>query len=208
MDWGERYRIEHTPWDLGRAHPTLEARIASGVLAPRYAETGSKPAGERGDASPPRALVPGCGRAHDALALARAGWRVTAADLVEHLRPIVEPQLAPLGGAFVSGDVLAMEFDEPYDLVWEHTFFCAIDPGQRADYGALMARAIAPGGRLAALLFPLDRPDERGGPPWRIDEALFEAALGDAFEREVLEPAVGRTGGREWLERLAIYRRV
>ena len=57
------------------------------------------------------------------------------------------------------------------------------------------------------MLFPLDRPDERGGPPWRIDEQVYEAALGDAFERVTLDPAVGRTGGREWLERLAVYRR-
>lgn len=194
MDWGERYRIEHTPWDLGCAHPTLTARLVSGELAPPHAGA--------------RALVPGCGRAHDALALAKAGWIVTAADLVEELRPIVEPQLAKLGGEFVSGDTLALQVDEPYELVWEHTFFCAIDPEQRAAYGELMARAIKPGGRIAALLFPLDRPEERGGPPWRIDEQLYEAALGDAFERVTLEPAVARTGGREWLERLAIYRRV
>lgn len=192
MDWGERYRIENTPWDLGCAHPTLTARLVSGELAPPHAGA--------------RALVPGCGRAHDALALANAGWRVTAADLVEALRPTVEPRLAPFGGEFVSGDVLAMQFSEPFDLVWEHTFFCAIDPDQRAAYGALMARAVKPGGRIAAMLFPLDRPESLGGPPWRIDERIYETALGAAFERESLEPAVARTGGREWQERLAIYR--
>jgi len=192
IDWGERYRIEHTPWDLGCAHLTLTARLVSGELAPPHEGA--------------RALVPGCGRAHDALALAQAGWVVTAADLVEELRPIVEPQLAPSGGEFVSGDVLAMQFDEPFELVWEHTFFCAIDPEQRAAYGDLMARSVAPGGRIAAMLFPLDRPEERGGPPWRIDEQLYEAALGDAFERVSLDPAGGRTGGREWQERLAMYR--
>jgi hypothetical protein len=58
-----------------------------------------------------------------------------------------------------------------------------------------------------AQLFPLDRPEELGGPPWRIDELLYEAALGDAFERITLEPAVPRTSGREWLERFAIYGR-
>lgn len=193
VDWGERYRIDHTPWDLGAAHPALIAAIESGELQPPHEGA--------------RAFVPGCGRAHDAFALARAGWRVTAADLVEDLRPVIEPELAPFGGDFISGDSLAIETEEPYDLFWEHTFFCAIHPDRRADYGTLARRILAPNARLVALIFPIGRPDDRGGPPWRVDNKLYESAIGDGFERESLGPLTPRVQGREWSEQLAVYRR-
>jgi 2-polyprenyl-3-methyl-5-hydroxy-6-metoxy-1,4-benzoquinol methylase len=71
VDWGQRYRDENTPWDRGRAHPSLQARLDSGELAPPHENASC--------------FVPGCGRGHDALGLARAGWKVTAMDMVSDL---------------------------------------------------------------------------------------------------------------------------
>ncbi|MEL6712741.1 MAG: hypothetical protein AAFP86_03160, partial [Planctomycetota bacterium] len=63
VDWADRYRAGDTPWDIGGPHPELSIRLQDGRLAPP----------EPGES---RALVPGAGRGHDAIALARRGWQV------------------------------------------------------------------------------------------------------------------------------------
>ena len=72
-DWAARYEEEHTPWDLGAPHPALAAELEKDLL------------GRRRCGHDARAFVPGCGRGHDALALAKAGWVVTAMDMVRDL---------------------------------------------------------------------------------------------------------------------------
>jgi methyl halide transferase len=191
-DWKARYDNENTPWDRGIPHPELAERIARGELAPPF------------DGA--RALVPGAGRAHDALALAEAGWRVTAVDFVSELAEEVSAALAPLGGEFVACDALAFE-GEPYELVWEHTFLCAIHPEQRAAWGAMMRRNLAPNGRIAAIIFPANKPAENGGPPYGYGVEEMMAALGEEF---VLEDSVvleSKLMGRDWMEIFASIKR-
>ena len=93
-DWAAHYAAANTPWDLGGPHPELSQRLSDGDLAP-----------PRDGA---RALVPGCGHGHDALALARRGWVVTAVDLVPDLAETLGKELARRGGRFLRGDVLAL----------------------------------------------------------------------------------------------------
>ena len=195
IDWSERYRTGNTPWDVGAAHPELAARLAAPDASVRTPRPGA------------RAFVGGCGRGHDALALARAGWSVVAADSAPEVEPLVAPPLAALGGRFVVGDALAFEDERAYELVFEHTFFCAIDPARRADWGALASRLLVPGGRLVALVFPFDRPDELAGPPWRTSAALLGDALGADFALREDVPVAHRVERREWQERWVVFER-
>lgn len=192
MDWGARYREGNTPWDVGGPHPELAARLARGEAPLRPPRPGA------------RALVPGCGRGHDALALARAGWRVTAVDLVPELGAELGPALAATGGRFIAGDALRFDDGQPYELFFEHTFFSAIEPAQRPQWGALVRRQLAPGGWLAAVAFPADRPDAEGGPPWRTTAALLAEALGPDFALRADEPVRARTQ-RGWEERWTVF---
>ncbi len=189
MDWAERYAEENTPWDCGGPHPELVLRFDDLRLA----------AGAR-------AFVPGCGRGHDALYLAERGLVVTAVDLVDSLAEQVAARLAPHGGTFLAGDALGLEL-APFDLMFEHTFFCALDPAQRPAWGALAGRSVRPGGLLAALVFPGNRPLELGGPPWLTRTGDLAAALGPRFELETDEPAAQPVPRREWEERWAVFRR-
>lgn len=198
VDWAERYREEHTPWDLGHAHGELRARLARGELAP-----------PRDGA---RAYVPGCGRGHDALALARAGWRVTAVDLVDSLAGPLQAELEPLGGDFHAGDALAMggggsDLGGAFDLVWEHTFLCALAPELRPAWSAMVRRCLRPGGHFAALIFPLDKPLELGGPPWGYDLERLREWLGEGYELVEdagVDPALEE---RAWGQAFALLRR-
>jgi len=189
LDWQARYRDGTTPWDLGGPHPEL-VRLVADALRP---EPGAS------------AIVPGCGRGHDAVALANAGWRVTAVDLVPELAPELAAALRPLGGRFVLADVLGFH-DPPFDLLWDHTFFCAIEPGERGRWGTMAGRLVRSGGRLSAIVFPDGKRIDEGGPPWGMSAAQLADVLRADFELVIDEP-VRVAGHRTWSERLAIFER-
>lgn len=189
IDWRDRYREENTPWDLGGPHPELARRLERGD--PRLVPRGGG-----------RAFVPGCGRGHDALALARAGWEVVAMDAVPELE---EAWPAGVGGLrFAVGDALAYE-DEAFDLLFEHTFFCAIPRQSRSEYGAMARRLVAPGGALCALVFPIDRPADREGPPHAWNAGDLAAELGPGFALEEAASDVLAVERREWREGWATF---
>lgn len=184
-DWSERYRAGTIPWDLGRAHPELVERLPG--LGP-----------------PGTALVPGAGRGHDVSALASAGWEVTAIDFA----PAVADDLgAAVGtqGRVVIGDVFAFAPPEPVDLLFDHTFFCTLPPDDRTGFGSWAAEVVRPGGRVASVVFPIDRSETEAAPPYPMTVADLTAALGPAFALDVDEPA--DRGGRRWETRWAVFRR-
>lgn len=192
IDWSERYRTLDTPWNLGGPHPELVRRLELLDPAPRD--------GFRD------ALVAGCGHGHDALALAAAGFVVTAVDIVHDLRDHLEEKLAALGGRFVIADALALE-GEAFDFVFDHTFFCAIDPSMRADWGAMIRRVLRPGGVLTSIVYPFSKPMEAGGPPWGVSRDAIETAVGAGFET-VADEEVVEKGHQTWPERWLVMRRV
>lgn len=192
FQWSERYAEGTTPWDLGRAHPELESWLAKA----------GPPAGAG------TALVPGCGTAFDAAAIARAGWRVTALDVVPGAPdPANRQVIEEAGGEVRIADALAFEPPAPYQLIFEHTFFCAIEPGQREAWGQLMRRCLAPDGELAALVFPIDRPLDLGGPPFGYGPADLLAALGSGFTLVEDRPVERAVKDRSWEERWLRVRR-
>lgn len=205
LDWAARYRAADTPWDLGGPHPELTAWLASAPALAAMPGTWT--------------LVGGAGRGHDALALARAGHRVLAVDLVPDLAASLGPALALAGGRFVVADALGDDFlgrleQEDWaptsggcGFIFEHTFLCALDPRQRGAWARLMRRLLLPGGRLAALVFPTDKPLDQGGPPHRLETAHLAALLGAEFHLELDRPVEHPAPGRQWGERLALFRR-
>jgi SAM-dependent methyltransferase len=193
-DWAERYREGRTSWDLGEPHPELLRRIDSGELAPPSCEA--------------RALVPGCGRGHDARALAAAGWNVTAVDLVPELSSCFEGLSGAGTVEFVAGDVFEIEFSGTFELLWEHTFFCTLARDPRLDYGRLAHRLVSPGGRVAAIVFPVGKPVDDPAPPFAMATRDLGSVLDSAFELSADEPVARATGGRRWLERYASFTRI
>ena len=185
-DWAARYRSGDTPWDLGGPHPELSVRLqGERLLPPRLGAT---------------AFVPGAGAGHDALALARRGWAVTAVDLVEALAPRVGPDLERKGGRFVVGDAIEFEAEGAFDLVWDHTFFCAIHPERREAWGRRVEALLVPGGVYAALVFPVGKPSSEGGPPFGMEEAHVREALGPLFRVEECSPVSRSVSRRTWRE--------
>ena len=147
-DWQERYQTEDTPWDKGEPAPGLVDWLKAQTLDP---ET--------------RVLVPGCGRGHDASAWAKAGFDTTGMDLAEIALSDAREKYESLPNlAFFPGNFLDEKPQEPYDLIFEHTLYCAIDPARREDYAKSLPNWLKPGGYFLAIhfIFPLDEE----GPPF------------------------------------------
>ncbi len=143
--WEQLYGAGGDGWELGRAAPPFERWFKN-----------RRPRG--------RALVVGCGRGHEARLLARLGAQVTAIDFAA---PAIEAARALAEREGLAIDFRRMDlFDLPsstekWDLIVEHTCFCAIDPARRAEYARAAWSALAPGGELVGLFYAHGRP---GGP--------------------------------------------
>jgi SAM-dependent methyltransferase len=190
MDWNSRYAENDTPWDKGGAHPVLRDMLVHGAL--------------RG-----RVLVPGCGTGHDVRELARRGLSVTGLDVAPLALDRARDYDKVADEAYELGDFFALASGarEPFDGLFEHTCFCAIDPARRADYVWSAAAAVRPGGRLLAVFFT--DPDNGGeGPPFGCTREELDGLFGADFRlleehREI--PTFPERHGRELLR---LYERV
>lgn len=147
-NWEERYQQEDTPWDKGNPAPGLTDWVKKQTIDP---ET--------------RVLVPGCGRGHDAAAWAKAGFETTGMDLSDLALNDARMKYESLPNlAFFPGDFLEEQPQEPYDLVFEHTLYCAIDPNRRNEYAQALNHWLKPDGYFLAIhfIFPLNEE----GPPF------------------------------------------
>lgn len=132
------------------------------------------------------ALVPGCGRAYDALALAEHGFEsVVALDLSPTACKAAETEIETSGSASLAvrervhvrcGDFFDTDGDT-FDLIWDNTFLCALEPEARERWAAQMKAKLAPGGTLITCVFPIG--EREGGPPFAMSVPLV---------RDLLEP--------------------
>lgn len=186
MDWEARYQDADTPWERGAAAPPLVGWLARNQMAGRV-------------------LVPGCGSGNDVRALARTGAEVVGLDIAPSAvaRAQAIPRVA--NERFVVDDLFALppEFHGAFDVVFEHTCFCAIDPSRRADYVEAVAQTLRPRGQLLAVFYLDPNVDE--GPPFGVTTEELEAWFGPRFETiESYVPAMAFPGreGRELVRRL------
>jgi SAM-dependent methyltransferase len=186
--WEQRYAEGRTAWDLGGPPPVLVREIA--LRAP-----------------PPvlRILVPGAGFGHDALAWARAGHAVTAVDVAPTPCRVLAERAARAGLVVDvrQADVLALPADlhGAFDLVWEQTCLCALDPSQHAAYARSMTAALKPGGTFLGLFW---NHGMAGGPPYDLTRGAVSALFTDV-DRISLEVVPDSVPGRsnEFLFRAA-----
>ena len=178
--WNDRYLGDDTPWDTRRdVYPPLTK------LVPQLKLMKS------------RILVPGCGRGHDAAWFAQQGHIVTALDYsAEAIKQAKELYGHIPGLTFAQADVfnLPQSYDKAFDLVFEHTLYCAILPERRNDLVKIWRRVLVDTGHLLALMFASEK---KSGPPfggseWEIRQRLsknfrplYWQRLRDSVERRL-----------------------
>ena len=197
-DWNAQYAAGNTPWDKrAPAPPLLEWLDAGGQLD--------------GDI-----FVPGCGFGYDVRALAGVPGvrRVVGFDLSEHA--LTAARAFPAAGHedYRAGDLfdLPAELRGAFDVVVEHTCFCAIDPARRADYVTAIAGALRPGGLLLAVFYldPWNAGEPLppgGGPPFGTTVAELDGLFPPTFTLLEERRPTRAYPGREGRELLRVYRR-
>ena len=199
--WDAAWRQGVTPWRLRFATPTLVHLLSTSAFP--------APAGAR-------VLVPGCGCARDAIALADSGYAVDAEDIstaaLAEARALLEAHSSAHGSSTLirTGTLSLIErdfFSEAtpsgyYAAMWDYTFLCAIPVESREEWARTAARRLAPGGALVAQIFPVE-PTLVGGPPFHTDpqsiDALLKRAGFNLINLELAPTSISERKGREWL---------
>ncbi len=168
MNWNERYVDRDTPWDLGAPSPVVAAAAQAAVAAPA------------------RVLVPGFGYGWDVEALADLGYEVVGLEVAP---AAVEAARARFGDRpdidLVVGDLFEppAEWLGTFDVVVEHTCYCAFEPARWNAYVAVTSRLLRSGGALAGAFLHF----EGGGPPFGTDPEDLRARFEPTFAVERLE---------------------
>jgi len=151
--WTLRYHNAQTGWDIGYASDPLKNYI--NTLTDKYL----------------RILIPGGGSGYEAEHLWQNGFKNV------HLLDFSQAPLqafAQRNVDFPSPNLICGDFflhNGTYDLIFEQTFFCAIDRSLRARYAEKMHQLLAPGGKLVGVLF--NKEFEKDGPPFGGTEAEY-----------------------------------
>ncbi|CAN8064365.1 unnamed protein product [Agarophyton chilense] len=162
------------------------------------------------------AFIPGCGRGYDVEVLSRTGLfdKVIGMDISstsvreanKYLKSI-DPEL-PDNFEVKQGDFFDNHlFFEPFCLVYDYTFFCAIPLEKRKEWAQRMKSLVRKGGDLITVMYPVGKDHSEGGPPFGTDPKAYEHLLeGDGgFERrdgprliDDDKSHVGRVGRTWW----------
>jgi len=189
--WEASYQAGDTGWDIGAPTPAW----------PELCRLHELPVG--------RTLVLGAGRGHDALWFAERGDQVTAVDFAPSAVAAVHSAAHARGLSLEARQAdlfdLAPESFGSFDLVVEHTCFCAIERHRRPEYAAVVSRMVRPGGHFVGVFYWLT---PEGGPPFSSTAADQHALFSPTFEILRLEPNPFSHARRAGKEGWGVFRRL
>jgi Thiopurine S-methyltransferase (TPMT) len=184
--WDLRYDARFAPWDAGKVPAQLRAFVAA-------------------SSGPRRTLVPGCGSAWDVRYLAESGWDVLGIDFSPAALAAAEPILGPWGAHVKLADFFTSIGTEPFEVVYERAFLCALPRRLWAPWSRRVSELVAPGGVLAGFFFFGE--GERGPPFPVASQQDLAALLEPAFERVEDSPAADSIPVFAGKERWQVWRR-
>lgn len=157
--WSKLYLDSETGWELNRPAPALVD------MFPRMKWPKS------------RILVLGAGSGNDAAFFAEHGHLVTAVDISEEALKRAKEKYGHLDNIqWVKTDLfkLPTDFEDRFDIVFEHTCYCAIDPAQRNELVKTWLRCLTHKGHLFGIFFVNDKQigPPFGGSEWEVRERL------------------------------------
>ncbi|PTB39388.1 hypothetical protein M441DRAFT_144702 [Trichoderma asperellum CBS 433.97] len=182
--WTELWETDQSDlWDRGKPSPALIEFIESKAevlynITNKYR---------------PKALIPGCGKGYDVVALALHGFDVYGLEISETgvatARRYAEAELgepteynyhdlntwssSDIGNVtIIAGDFFQKGWEpqgfQGFDVIYDYTFLCALHPSMRQGWARRMHELLAPDGVLICLEFPLWKDLTLPGPPWGL----------------------------------------
>ncbi|RMZ85387.1 hypothetical protein DV737_g788, partial [Chaetothyriales sp. CBS 132003] len=190
--WADLWeKKDFLPWDRGRPSPALEDALIN------HREVIGDPIV---DGRRKRALVPGCGRGYDVLLLESFGYDAVGVEVSEeaykaalnyaeqagNTYPVRDAKAGKGTRTFVLGDFYKNDFlsaaglaSERFDLIYDYTFFCAMDPLMRPAWAQRMSELLmdSVSARLICLEFPTQKQPSTRGPPYGSPPEAYMAHL-------------------------------
>ncbi|EOD45834.1 putative thiol methyltransferase protein [Neofusicoccum parvum UCRNP2] len=196
------------PWDRGFPNPALHELLATHVfpnphrdvakdIRPMVPAPVDKASGRRR-----KALVPGCGKGYDVVALAAAGYDAWGLEVspnaVEAAKKWVEgvkesnwkkyetidKEVGRGSANFVVGDFFKDDWlkevgGTQFDLIYDYTFLSALPPDLRPAWSLRMSRLLSHEDHTALICieFPTYKPPSTGGPPFGLPPKVYEQHL-------------------------------
>ncbi len=159
--WDACYLDEHSPpgWEVGGPHPMLTYMIEKLKLTKL------------------RVLVIGCGTGSDAALFAQKGHLVTALDFSQKALDLAKQRHSSWSQIqWVKDDIFNFTKSHigQFDLIFEHTLFCAVHPDQRQKLVSAWSQLLASQGHLMGIFFNTFRTHAPpfGSSQWEVKKLL------------------------------------
>ncbi len=156
--WDNMYLNNQAGWDMKSPTPVFENLLCTGQFL-----------------RPGKILIAGCGKGYDAVLAAKKDYDVYAVDFssqaIKYAKELAEKENVRIN--FVHEDIFKLDsvYRNYFDYVYDYVTYCAVDPARRAEYAEKVSAFLKPGGKLIALLFPVEK--REGGPPFAVDIQEF-----------------------------------
>ncbi|PVU85560.1 hypothetical protein BB559_006945 [Furculomyces boomerangus] len=173
--WENFWKEGNTDWDLGRIDPALKELVEEKDF----------------ELAKGNGLVPGCGRGYDVFYFAEKGYNMTGLDQRK--------------GKIYSRRLLYKVPDTKYQLVYDYTFFCAIEPHLRRSWGNRCAELVSKGGHLITLMYPFEYICEP--PPHPVTEEAYHEVLDNNFDLVYIDHNPRKDPSRQYKNVMAVWKR-
>ncbi len=188
--WNERYRNSKANWDMKSATPIFIDILKEGKII-----------------QPGKIFIAGSGKGYDAVAAAKFGYEVTAIDFSSEAIAFSQ-KLAAVDNVrinFITENIFTLDqsFENSFDVVYEYVTYCSINPERHEEYIRKLSSFIKPGGKLIALLFPVENVE--GGPPFGVDPVEFFSIAKNFLILEQSTKIINSIKPRKGREVLQVY---
>ncbi len=188
--WEDKYKNDQANWDMKSPNPVFIELLDNPDFLKEV-----------------KMFITGCGKGYDAVAAAKKGYDVTANDFssaaLDFAKALADENNVKIN--FLNEDIfnLGKEYDENFDLVYEYTTYCAINPGRRKEFAKKISSLLKKDGKLITVLFPVD--DREGGPPFRIEPIEFYKNFSEYLSLELSTKQINSVKPRAGNEILQVY---
>ncbi len=188
--WDEKYVNNETYWDLKSPSSVWQELLEQEKFI-----------------HPCKLLILGSGKGYDAILAAKLDYQVTAVDFsaqaILKAKDLAKQEKVDL--SFLNFDIFNLDeiYNTSFDAVFEYVTYCAINPERRNEYIKKICSLIRPGGKLIALLFPID--DRKGGPPFSVDSKIFYNEVSKYLKLEFFSKNINSIKPRRGKEVLQIF---
>ncbi len=168
--WNSFYENKTTPWDLASYAEPFKTYLDS----PYCIKSG-------------HVGVIGCGNGHECDLLIDYNFTVTGIDFANQAIQNTQNKFKNKGvlnerGFTLQEDFFKLDLENYFDVILEHTFFCAINPKLRYDYVRKIVQMLKPDGYLIALWWIMDKED---GPPYGVTQSQIFKYFAKNFNIEL-----------------------